>query len=84
VSVEAARLLLERDIVGLRIDTLSPDSPHSKFAVHQLLLSNEKYIVENVANTDKLPPTGSWCLIAPLKIAGGTEAPVRLIGLIKR
>ncbi len=84
VSVEAARLLLERNIVGLGIDTLSPDSPHNKFAVHQLLLGAGKYIVENVANTDKLPPTGSWCLIAPLKIAGGTEAPVRLIGMIKK
>lgn len=105
ISLAAAQLLLDRKIVGLGIDTLSPDSapqmgatsdtaqpnsaptqtsnsPH--FPVHQLLLSNGKYIVENVANTDKLPATGSWCLIAPLKIAGGTEAPVRLMGMVKK
>lgn len=40
--------------------------------------------MENIANTNLLPPTGSFILIAPLCITGETEAPVRLIGLIKR
>ena len=82
VSEEAARYLLEREIAGLGIDTLSPDRPESGFIVHKLLLGAGKYIVENVANTRMMPAVGGFCIAAPLKIEHGTEAPVRFIGLI--
>ncbi|WP_367608155.1 cyclase family protein [Legionella sp. W05-934-2] len=82
VSQEAAQLLLDRDIAGLGIDTLSPDTPTSGFPVHQLLLSNGKYLIENVANANKLPATGSWLLALPLKISQATEAPARVIGMV--
>lgn len=81
VSKEAAQLLLIRNIKGLGIDTLGPDTADSGYPVHQMLLSNGKYLIENIANADLLPPNGSFILIAPLLIVGGTEAPVRLIGL---
>lgn len=42
-----------------------------------------KYIVENVANLASLPITGSCILALPIKVRGATEAPIRLIGLIK-
>ena len=42
-----------------------------------------KYLVENVANADKLPPVGSFSLVMPILTEGGTEAPIRLIGLVK-
>lgn len=81
VSVEAAMELLQREICGLGIDTLSPDRLEDGFGVHTALLGAGKFIVENVANSRLLPPTGSYTLCAPIKIEGGTEAPVRLIGL---
>ncbi|HHL3493943.1 TPA: cyclase family protein [Legionella pneumophila] len=84
VSKEAAQLLIERDIVGLGIDTLGPDTAESGYPVHQIILGQGKYLVENVANADLLPPVGSAILVAPLYIFGGTEAPVRLIGFIER
>ncbi|MDD3182077.1 MAG: cyclase family protein [Alphaproteobacteria bacterium] len=82
VSVEAARFLLERKIVGLGIDTLSPDRPDDAFAVHATLLGAGKFMIENVANAHQLPPLGSFILALPIKIGGGTEAPIRLIALV--
>ncbi|WP_341752076.1 MULTISPECIES: hypothetical protein [unclassified Candidatus Tisiphia] len=46
-------------------------------------MSNGKYIVENVANLANIPITGSCILALPIKVRGATEAPIRLIGLIK-
>lgn len=83
VSKEAAQLLVERDIIALGIDTLGPDTAESGYPVHQIILGSGKYLVENVANADLLPPFGSTVLVAPLYIFGGTEAPIRLIGFIK-
>lgn len=82
LSGSAAYLLMEHQIVGLGIDTLSPDRPEDGFPVHQILLSGGKYIVENVVNSGNIPPVGCYSLALPLKIHDGTEAPMRLIGLI--
>ncbi|MGL6188042.1 MAG: cyclase family protein [Holosporales bacterium] len=88
ISGTAAQLLLEREIVGLGIDTLSPDLPKSGesggYPVHALLLGAGKYIVENVANAGILPPTGAYTLALPIKTADGTEAPVRLVGFLPK
>ncbi len=83
-SIEAAQLLLERDIVGIAIDTLSPDGADTSFPVHKLILKSDKYIIENIANADKLPPTGAWVVALPLKIHGAVEAPMRIIGLVPK
>ena len=82
ISIQAGELLLARNIAGLGIDTLSPDNPTSGFPVHQLILGAGKYIVENVANSALLPPRGAYTIALPLKIQGGTESPIRLIGVI--
>lgn len=84
ISKEAAKLLLERDIAGIGIDTLSPDRPNEGFAVHQLFLGAGKYIVENVANAHQLPPVGSYSLALPIYFTEGTEAPIRLIALVNK
>jgi kynurenine formamidase len=82
VSRDAACLLLEREICGLGIDTLSPDRPRDGYPVHELLLAENKYIVENVAYPEKMPPKGAYSVVLPIKISGGTEAPIRLVGLL--
>lgn len=84
ISAEAAILLLEREIKGLGIDTLSPDSIESQFPVHQLVLGAGKYIVENIANSKDLPPIGAYIMALPIKIFQGSEAPIRLIGLVDK
>lgn len=84
ISKQAATYLLERQIVGLGIDTLSPDCPKNGYPVHCLLLGAGKYIVENVAHAHTLPAIGSYSCVLPLKTMGATEAPVRLIALINK
>lgn len=79
ISLEAATLLLERDMVGLGIDTLSPDNETDGFSVHRLVLGTGKYIIENIANAGALPPVGAHTFALPLKIQDGTESPIRLI-----
>jgi kynurenine formamidase len=79
VSAEAADLLLTRNIVGLGIDTLSPDAGDQNFPVHQLILGAGKYIIENVANAKQLSPVGTRVIAAPLKMKDVTESPIRLI-----
>lgn len=81
VSKDAASYLLEKEISGLGIDTLSPDKPIDRFPVHKLVLGANKYIVENVANARNLPPTGAYTLALPMKMEGVTESPIRLIGI---
>ncbi|ASQ45534.1 cyclase family protein [Legionella clemsonensis] len=84
IAAETAELLLQRKITGLGIDTLSPDRPDTGYPVHRMLLGAGKYIVENIANAKSLPAIGSYILVLPIKIKGGTEAPVRLIALLKK
>ena len=84
VSPDAAELLLERLVRAIGIDTLSPDRPEDGFNVHKIFLGADKIIIENVANLGSMPPTGGFCLVLPIKIKDGTEAPVRLVGLIER
>ena len=82
VHVSTAQMLLERGIVGLGIDTLSADKGAQDFPVHRAILGAGKYLVENIANADKLPATGSKTLVLPMKIKDGTEAPIRLIAIL--
>jgi len=84
VAKDAAELLLKREVVGLGIDTLSPDTAESNFPIHQLFLGNGKYLIENVANAKKLPLIGAHVIALPIKITNGTESPVRIIALINR
>ena len=83
LSEGAAEWLLKRDIVGLGIDTLSPDNATDGFPVHRLILGAGKYIIENIANSDQIPAIGAHTIALPLKIKDGTESPIRLIAAIR-
>lgn len=82
ISKEAAEMLMEKEIVGIGIDTLSPDIPANGFPVHNCVLGAGKYIIENIANAELLPATGSIICAMPIKIKDGTEAPIRLVGIV--
>lgn len=84
VSIEAANLLLERGVMALGIDTLSPDRPEDGFNVHRIFLGAGKLLLENVANLDNMPAVGSYVMALPLNVQDGTEAPIRLVGLIDK
>jgi kynurenine formamidase len=83
ISKEAAALLAERQIDAVGIDTPSLDhGPSKTFAAHRALAAANIYGLENVANVDGLPATGATLIALPMKIAGGTGAPARIIAII--
>lgn len=84
-SKKAAEFLVERSVVGIGIDSLSPDGSNTDtFPVHHAMLGSGKYIIENLCNLDKLPAKGAWAIVLPLKIKVGTEAGIRAVGLVPK
>lgn len=83
IHISTAELLLKRNIAGIGIDTLSADTGKEGFPVHRAILGANKYLVENITNLAELPPTGAKIAVLPMKIKDGTEAPIRLIALLK-
>lgn len=83
IRAEALKGLLPH-IKGVGIDTLSPDGGDisNGFPVHDLILAQGGYILENLRNLESMPPVGGYLMTAPLKIAEGTEAPVRVVGFL--
>ena len=90
LTVEAARWLAEQaPIVGLGVETVGTDAgaAHSfepPFPCHYYLLGAAKYGLTQLANLDRLPPTGSLLVVAPLKIVRGTGSPARVLALVAR
>lgn len=83
VSKEAALYLIKKKIKGLGIDTASMDPGNSKiFDTHRIILGSNKYGLENLTHLNKLPPTGTLLVIAPMKIKGGSGGPVRVFATV--
>jgi kynurenine formamidase len=84
LSREAAEFLVQqRHLSGDGIDTASIDYGQSKnFIAHQILAAAGIYNLENVANLDRVPATGATLLSLPMKIRGGTGAPVRIVAMV--
>jgi len=83
---EAARRLVdERDVAVLGVDTASIDyGPSTDFPVHRVAAEANVAGLENVAHLDRLPATGAWVMALPMKIAGGTGGPARIVALVPR
>jgi kynurenine formamidase len=83
ISAEAARLLLDRRVDGVGIDTASIDYGRSTdFRTHQILNGAGIYGLENLANLDRLPATGATLIALPMKIRDGTGGPVRVVAIL--
>jgi kynurenine formamidase len=82
VHQSTVEILVNRGVAGVGIDTLSCDTGAGGFPAHRIILGADKYLVENIANADKLPSTGAKVFVMPIKIKDATEAPIRLVALI--
>jgi kynurenine formamidase len=85
-GVEAARLLVEqRRVAALGADVASIDYGRSTdFMVHRLAAAQGVPGLENLTNLDRLPPTGAVVVALPIKIAGGSGGPARVVALVPR
>lgn len=79
-SPEAAKLLVSRKVSAVGLDTPSIDYGQSKdFQSHIIFGTANVLGLENLANLDRLPPTGARVFALPMKIGGGSGAPLRII-----
>src|SRR5215218_10107116 len=90
ISIECARWLAEQaPIIGVGVETVGTDAgaAHSfdpPFPCHAFMLGSGKYGLTQLANLDRLAPTGALLIAAPLKIVQGSGSPVRVLALVPR
>ncbi|PWJ39294.1 cyclase family protein [Sediminitomix flava] len=85
LAPDAAEWLVKnRKINAVGIDTPSIDYGQSEyFQSHVNLMTNNVPAFENLANLEQLPSVGFEVVALPMKIKGGTGAPLRIIALLK-
>jgi len=83
---QAARFLVEtRKVAALGIDTASIDyGPSKDFIVHRVAMGASVPGLENLDHLDALPERGAWVVALPMKIAGGSGAPLRAVAFLPR
>jgi kynurenine formamidase len=84
-SHQTAQFLVEgRAVLALGIDTLSVDPGSSKtLSVHEYTLAHSVYHLENVANLERVPDAGAVVVVAPMKLEGEVDGPVRILALTR-
>ncbi len=87
-SADAVRFLVEeRDAHGLGVETIGTDAGQAHllnppYPAHSLFHGAGRYGLQCLANLDQLPPVGSVVVASPLKIAGGSGSPLRVIAFV--
>ena len=81
LAPETAQWLVKhRRIKAIGIDTASIDhGPSTHFGSHVALCGGNVPIFENVAALDRLPEEGAFVAALPMKIAGGSGGPLRIV-----
>ena len=78
-------LLANRKIHAIGIDTASIDYGQSTtYDTHQLLYAQNIPGLENLTALDRLPPVGATVVALPMKIKGGSGAPLRAIAILSK
>ncbi len=76
-------LVRKRNVRLVGIDTASIDHGQTRdYPTHVRLFRNNVPALENVANLDKLPAYGFKVAALPMKIAGGSGAPCRIVAIL--
>ncbi|MGY0488682.1 cyclase family protein [Streptomyces sp. WG-D5] len=89
ITADCARWLAdESPIAGLGVETVGTDAGQAftftpQFPAHHFLLGAGKYGITQLQNLDRLPDTGAVLIVAPLRIAGGSGSPARVLALIE-
>lgn len=86
LHADAARwLVANRQIKAIGIDTASIDYGQSTlYESHRTLYQRNIPAFENLANLDRLPPRGAYVIALPMKIGGGSGAPLRAVAILPR
>jgi kynurenine formamidase len=81
---DAARwLVANRSIKAVGIDTASIDYGQStRYETHRLLFDRDIPAFENLASLEQLPDRGAFVVALPMKIGGGSGAPLRVAAFV--
>ena len=76
-------LLTNRRVAAVGIDTASIDYGQSTtFESHRTLAAGNVPVFENLASLERLPARGATIIALPMKIGGGSGAPLRAVALL--
>lgn len=79
----ASWLVANRTIKAIGIDTASIDYGQSTlYESHRALMARNVPVFENLASLVRVPPTGAFVIALPMKIGGGSGAPLRAVAVV--
>ncbi len=81
---QAAKWIAEnRKVLAIGIDTPSIDNGQStEFLTHRILCASGITAYENIARLDEVPEKGAYIVAFPMKIKGGSGAPLRIAAIL--
>lgn len=83
LSSQAAKYLARKKVNAVGIDGPSIDAgADDKFVAHNILLSRNILVVENLCNLSKITTNRFTMVLSPLKLAGATGSPARVYALV--
>jgi kynurenine formamidase len=83
LAPSAGRLLVERRVLGIGIDTLGVEPGRATdYPLHRITLSEGLFHLEGLVGLDRLPGSGFVLVAAPLPLVGGSGAPARVLALV--
>lgn len=83
IHPDAARYLVAKNIKALGLDSPSIDfGGSSTYETHQVLFEHNIPGFENVAHLNRLPEVGATVIALPMKIQGGSGAPLRIVAFV--
>ena len=78
-------LIDERGVAAIGVDTASIDYGRSQdFPVHRIAGRANVPGLENLRSLDLLPATGASIIALPIKIAGSSGGPVRVVAILPK
>lgn len=82
LAPSAARLLVERGVRGIGIDTLGIEpGAATEYPLHHITLPAGLFHVEGLVGLGRLPASGFLVVVAPLPLVGGSGSPARVLAL---
>ena len=83
IAADAARLLVERGVAGIGIDTLGVDPGDAEgFPAHRVTLPAGLWHLEGLVGLERVPRRGAWIVAAALPLVDGSGAPARVFAIL--
>jgi kynurenine formamidase len=78
----------QRDVLGVGVETVGTDAGRAAtfnppFPNHCVMHGSGRFGLAGLCNLDQLPAAGAVVVAAPLKIAGGSGSPLRVIAITR-